>query len=257
MESKWIDLRQIRYSLARLQRSWARLIDRYFDRNSRLADLLNVSGPLAIGCGLLLMLCIIFTIIYRSGKGKVAGKLSLLSGAGSGLLALLWAREWSDYDGLEIVPVALVFIVLLIILIIDFRTCKVKHTEKRKAREERRAAMAEQTEAEREARKARHAEQMEAVKETANKLSGKAKEGINLLTAATKKIIADGNQTVEYVITTETATTALELSDVYVANLGRDPHAAQKVRGLHVLLQEGVITEEEYTEKAAQLLKRL
>lgn len=169
----------------------------------------------------------------------------------------MWASLWADYSSLEFIPIGFVAIVLLIMLIILIRTSSAKRAEKRKAHEAQRAAMAEQLKAEREERNARRSEQIEAVKETADKLSAQAKEGINHLNTMIKKTLADGNQTIEYTVATETTATSLEFSNVYVANQGRAAHAAQKIRGLHALLQEGIITEEEYTNKTAQLLERL
>ena len=144
-----------------LQYSWERLLKNTLGEDNLLSVLLQIAGPLAIGCGLLLLMCLIFTLRYKSRKKPFAAMLSILTGVGSGLLALLWASHWSRYDDLEIFPVALVFIVLLILLIIFIRTAAANHAEKRKAREVRLAAMAEQKEAERESQKARRAEQIE------------------------------------------------------------------------------------------------
>lgn len=250
-------MRRIRFSLRQLQYSWDRLISNMLGGDNLLTDLLRISGPLAIGCGLLLLMCLIFTLRYKSRKKLFSAMLSILTGAGSALLALLWAHYWSSYDGLEIIPVALVLIVLLILLIVFIRTAAACRAEKRKARETQLAAMAEQREAEREAQKARRAEQIEMAKGAADKLSSQAKESISQLTAATKKILADSNQVIAAPMAAEPVTDAIELADIYVVNQGRDPHAVQKIRGLYALLQEDVITKEEYTVKVAQLMERL
>ena len=241
----------------KMQYRWDNLISSHLGKESILSYLLQASGPLAFCCAFLLLLCIIFTLRYRSRKGRGAAILSLLTGIGSACMAQMWASLWSDYGSLEFIPIGFVAIVLLIMLIILIRTSSAKRAEKRQARAAQREARAEQLKAECEERNARRAEQREAMKETADKLSGQAKEGINLLNTMIKKTLADGNQTIEYTVATETPATSLEFSSVYVANPERDAHAAQKIRGLHALLQEGVITEEEYANKAAQLLERL
>nr|MBR4280779.1 hypothetical protein [Clostridia bacterium] len=258
----------IRVFLRRLQTSWESLISNTLGEDNLLTDLVQISGPLAIGCGLLLLMCLIFTLRYRSRKKWCAGMLSILTGVGSGLLALLWASCWCNYDRLEIIPVTLVFLVLLILLIVCIRTAAAKHVEKRKEREARYAekrkerearyaTMTKQKEIGREVQKARRAEQIEMVKKTADKLSSQAKESIGQLTAATKKILADSNQVIAAPITAEPVTGAIELDDIYVVNQGRDPHALQKIRSLYALHQEDIITKEEYTAKVAQLMERL
>lgn len=264
--SNGLNLRQL---LARVQSVFNRLTAKLTDNDSIL-ELLEAIGPFALAAVLFCLLCFVFMLIFRA-KGKRGWKfMVVLTGLLAVACALFWRMAWLPFlsmceplDGEHWLPVVIVAVFALWMMLLKSKRQK---EEKRRIREERNA----RREAEREARLLQQAERDEARRrEAAERKELRAAETaasrekaaeiraarLNELKERTQEMLRpldEGSQVdaAQAVLAVQPVITAAD-ADADVVDV------LLRINAFDNMFRTGLVTEEQYAQKRAQLLKLL